>query len=295
MSNNAVRLPVKHKKVSRFREIMHRLSKNVGAMVAAVVLIIVFLVALTCDLWIDYEADVIAINGSQMLQHPSAEHIMGTDRYGRDVFLRLVWGTRYSLSVGVVSVLIAAAIGTTIGLVAGYFGGWIENLLLRLTDIFASVPSILMGIVIVSALGASTFSLMLAVGIFMATPFVRMIRSVTLTIRNQEYVQAAKALGMPGWRIVFLHILPNCVSQLIVQISLRVGHAIVSAASLSFLGLGVPLPAPEWGAMLSEARNYIRGYSYLCLYPGLAIMIVVLAFNMFGDGLRDAMDPKLKK
>lgn len=295
MSDNAVRLPAKRKKVSRFREIMHRLSKNVGAMVAAVVLIIVFLVALTCDLWIDYETQIIAINGSEMLQHPSAEHIMGTDRYGRDVFLRLIWGTRYSLSVGVVSVLLAAAIGTTIGLVAGYFGGWIENLLLRLTDIFASVPSILLGIVVVSALGASTFSLMLAVGIFMATPFVRMIRSVTLTIRNQEYVQAARALGMSGWRIVFLHILPNCASQLIVQISLRIGHAIVSAASLSFLGLGVPLPAPEWGAMLSEARNYIRGYSYLCLYPGLAIMIVVLAFNMFGDGLRDAMDPKLKK
>lgn len=295
MSDNAVRLPAKRKKVSRFREIMHRLSKNVGAMVAAVVLIIVFLVALTCDLWIDYETQIIAINGSEMLQHPSAEHIMGTDRYGRDVFLRLIWGTRYSLSVGVVSVLLAAAIGTTIGLVAGYFGGWIENLLLRLTDIFASVPSILLGIVVVSALGASTFSLMLAVGIFMATPFVRMIRSVTLTIRNQEYVQAAQALGMSGWRIVFLHILPNCASQLIVQISLRIGHAIVSAASLSFLGLGVPLPAPEWGAMLSEARNYIRGYSYLCLYPGLAIMIVVLAFNMFGDGLRDAMDPKLKK
>lgn len=295
MSDNAVRLPAKRKKVSRFREIMHRLSKNVGAMVAAVVLIIVFLVALTCDLWIDYETQIIAINGSEMLQHPSAEHIMGTDRYGRDVFLRLIWGTRYSLSVGVVSVLLAAAIGTTIGLVAGYFGGWIENLLLRLTDIFASVPSILLGIVVVSALGASTFSLMLAVGIFMATPFVRMIRSVTLTIRNQEYVQAARALGMSGWRIVFLHILPNCASQMIVQISLRIGHAIVSAASLSFLGLGVPLPAPEWGAMLSEARNYIRGYSYLCLYPGLAIMIVVLAFNMFGDGLRDAMDPKLKK
>ena len=295
MSDNAVRLPAKRKKVSRFREIMHRLSKNVGAMVAAVVLIIVFLVALTCDLWIDYETQIIAINGSEMLQHPSADHIMGTDRYGRDVFLRLIWGTRYSLSVGVVSVLIAAAIGTTVGLAAGYFGGWIENVLLRLTDIFASVPSILLGIVVVSALGASTFSLMLAVGIFMATPFVRMIRSVTLTIRNQEYVQAARALGMSGWRIVFLHILPNCASQLIVQISLRIGHAIVSAASLSFLGLGVPLPAPEWGAMLSEARNYIRGYSYLCLYPGLAIMIVVLAFNMFGDGLRDAMDPKLKK
>ena len=295
MSENAVRLTAKYKKVSRFREITHRLSKNVGAMAAAAVLAAVVLVALTCSLWIDYETQVVAINGTQMLQHPSAQHIMGTDRYGRDVFLRLIWGTRYSLSVGVVSVLIAAVIGTTVGLVAGYFGGWIENLLLRLTDIFASVPNILMGIVIVSALGASTFSLMLAVGICMATPFVRMIRSVTLTIRSQEYIQAARALGMPGWRIVFLHILPNCASQLIVQISLRIGHAIVTAASLSFLGLGVPLPAPEWGAMLSEARNYIRGYSYLCLYPGLAIMIVVLAFNMFGDGLRDAMDPKLKK
>ena len=291
MSENAVRLTAKYKKVSRFREITHRLSKNVGAMAAAAVLAAVVLVALTCSLWIDYETQVVAINGTQMLQHPSAQHIMGTDRYGRDVFLRLIWGTRYSLSVGVVSVLIAAVIGTTVGLVAGYFGGWIENLLLRLTDIFASVPNILMGIVIVSALGASTFSLMLAVGICMATPFVRMIRSVTLTIRSQEYIQAARALGMHGWRIVFLHILPNCASQLIV----RIGHAIVTAASLSFLGLGVPLPAPEWGAMLSEARNYIRGYSYLCLYPGLAIMIVVLAFNMFGDGLRDAMDPKLKK
>ncbi len=294
MSDNAVRLTSKYKKVSRFQEVTHRLSKNFGAMAGVAIVLIVIIVAMTCGLWIDYEADVIAINGSQMLQHPSAQHIMGTDRYGRDVFLRLVWGTRYSLSVGILSTLIAAAIGTTIGLVAGYFGGWIENLLLRLTDIFSSVPTILMGIVIVSALGASTGSLMLAVGITMATPFVRMIRSVTLTIRNQEYVQAAKALGMPGWRIVFMHILPNCVSQLIVQFSLRVGHAIVSAASLSFLGLGVPLPAPEWGAMLSEARNYIRGYSYLCLYPGLAIMIVVLAFNMFGDGLRDAMDPKLK-
>lgn len=295
MSNQAVRLPAQHKKISRFQEIVHRLRKNVGAMIGAVIVLLVILVALTCDLWIDYDTEVIAINGSQMLQHPSAQHIMGTDRYGRDVFLRLVWGTRYSLAVGIISTLIAAAIGTTVGLLAGYFGGWIENLLLRATDIFASVPTILMGIVIVSALGASTFSLMLAVGICMATPFVRMIRSVTLTIRNQEYVQAARALGMPGWRIVFLHILPNCVSQLIVQISLRVGHAIITAASLSFLGLGVPLPAPEWGAMLSEARNYIRGYSYLCLYPGLAIMIVVLAFNMFGDGLRDAMDPKLKK
>ena len=187
MSDNAVRLTRRYKKVSRFQEIMHRLSKNFGAMTGAAIVLIVVVIALTCQFWIDYETDVIAINGSQMLQHPSPEHIMGTDRYGRDVFMRLVWGTRYSLSVGIISTLIAAAIGTTVGLLAGYFGGWIENLLLRLTDIFASIPTILMGIVIVSALGASTGSLMLAVGICMATPFVRMIRSVTLTIRNQEY------------------------------------------------------------------------------------------------------------
>jgi len=285
----------KYKKRSPAAEIFHRLRKNTGAIVGGLIVLLLILLALFSDVIYDYEQDIVAQNMAERFIAPCLEHPFGTDNFGRDMLARIIYGTRTSLPVGFVAVMIALAIGIILGAFAGYFGGVVENAIMRFMDIFAAVPSILMAIALMAVMEASTFSLMLAVGICMATPFVRMIRSVTLTIRNQEYVQAARALGMPGWRIVFLHILPNCVSQLIVQISLRVGHAIITAASLSFLGLGVPLPAPEWGAMLSEARNYIRGYSYLCLYPGLAIMIVVLAFNMFGDGLRDAMDPKLKK
>ena len=204
-------------------------------------------------------------------------------------------GARYSVAVGVIAVLIALVVGVTLGAAAGYVGGAFENLIMRLTDIFSSIPSVLMAIAVVSALGKSTANLMIAVGIASTAPFVRVARAAVLTVRGEEYIESARAIGMPEWQIVVLHVLPNCVSQIIVQATLRVGSAIISSAQLSFLNLGVPAPAPEWGSMLAAGRSYIRGYSYMTLFPGLAIMLTVLSLNLIGDGLRDAMDPKLKR
>ena len=196
---------------------------------------------------------------------------------------------------GIIAVMFALVFGVTLGAAAGYIGGVFEDVTMRVCDIFSSIPSVLMAIAVVSALGKSTFNLMLAVGIASTAPFVRVARAAVLTIRGEEYIESARAIGVPEWQIVATHILPNCVSQIIVQATLRVGSAIISAAQLSFLGLGVPAPAPEWGSMLSAGRAYIRDYSYMTLYPGLAIMVTVLSLNLIGDGLRDALDPKLKR
>lgn len=285
----------KYKKINRTQEVLHRLSKNKGAMLGFAIVVACILCAVFCPVFIDFDTQIAAIDATQMLQHPSSEHIMGTDKYGRDVFLRLLYGSRYSLSVGFVAVLISLAIGASLGAIAGYYGGVVDDIIMRLNDMLNAVPSILLGIIIVAAMGANTVNLMLAIGIASVPSFARVSRAAVMTTRNQEYVQAAKAIGLPEWRIIFLHVLPNCLSQLIVQVTLKIGSAIVSVSSLSFLGLGVPAPAPEWGNMLSDGRAFIRGYSYMTLYPGLAIMIVVLAFNLLGDGLRDALDPKLKK
>ena len=181
------------------------------------------------------------------------------------------------------------------GAVVGYFGGAIEEIIMRSTDILSAVPNMLMAIVIVSVLGQSIWNLMFAVGITSVPQFVRITRAAVLTVRNQEYVEASKAIGLNNRKIIFRHILPNCLSPIIVQATLRVASAIISASSLSFLGLGVPAPDPEWGALLSGGRKYIRDYAYMTFFPGLAIMITVLALNLMGDGLRDALDPKLKK
>ena len=285
----------KYKKINRTQEVFHRLSKNKGAMVGFVIVIVCILCAVLCPVFIDFDTQIAAIDATQMLQHPSAEHIMGTDQFGRDVFLRLIYGARYSLSVGFVSVLISLVIGASLGAIAGYYGGIVDDIIMRLNDMLNAIPGILLGIIIVAALGANTVNLMLAIGISTVPSFARVARASVMTTRNQEYVQAARAIGLPEWRIIFLHVLPNCLSQLIVQVTLKIGQSIVNVSSLSFLGLGVPAPAPEWGNMLSDGRAFIRGYSYMTLYPGLAIMIVVLAFNLLGDGLRDALDPKLKR
>ncbi len=204
-------------------------------------------------------------------------------------------GSRYSLAIGFVAVFVSLAIGVPLGALAGYYSKLTETVIMRVTDIFSAVPAILMAVVVVSVLGSSTINLMIAVGVSSIPGFVRTTRAAVLTVRNQEYVEAARALGKSDLYIIFFHVLPNCLSPIIVQTTLRVASAIVSASSLSFLGLGIKPPAPEWGALLTAGKDFIRGYSYLTLFPGLAIMITVLAFNLVGDGLRDAMDPKLKR
>ena len=275
--------------------IWHQLRKNKGAIMGLVLLVVIIVVALGSPYFFDYETQVIANNIKERMQPPSAEHSFGTDDMGRDIFARVCYGARYSLAVGIIAVMFALVFGVTLGAAAGYIGGVFEDVTMRVCDIFSSIPSVLMAIAVVSALGKSTFNLMLAVGIASTAPFVRVARAAVLTIRGEEYIESARAIGVPEWQIVATHILPNCVSQIIVQATLRVGSAIISAAQLSFLGLGVPAPAPEWGSMLSAGRAYIRDYSYMTLYPGLAIMVTVLSLNLIGDGLRDALDPKLKR
>ena len=280
---------------SQMGEVWHQFRRNKGAMVGSAIVLIIVFVALLADVFLDYDTQVVGQNVAERLQWPSARHWFGTDELGRDIFFRVLYGTRFSCSVGLVAVTIGLVIGVTLGAIAGFYGGTLEEVIMRSTDILGAVPNMLMAIVIVSVLGQSIWNLMLAVGITSVPQFVRITRAAVLTVRNQEYVEASKAIGLSNRRIIFKHILPNCLSPIIVQATLRVASAIISASSLSFLGLGVPAPSPEWGALLSGGRKYIRDYSYMTLFPGLAIMITVLALNMMGDGLRDSLDPKLKK
>lgn len=284
----------KYKKRSTVQNIWNQLKKNKGAILGLIIISIIIILALLAPIIFSYENDVIKQDVVNRLKFSSPQHWLGTDELGRDILARLVYGARYSLAVGIVAVTIALVLGVSLGSAAGYIGGVFEDVVMRITDIFSAIPSVLMAIAIVASLGKSTFNLMVAVGIASTPAFVRVARAAVLTIRGEEYVESAKAIGMRDWKIILVHILPNCVSQIIVQATLRVASAIISAASLSFLGLGVPAPAPEWGSMLSSGRSYIRDYSFLTIYPGLAIMITVLSLNMIGDGLRDALDPKLK-
>ena len=282
-------------RMSQGRIILHNLRKNKGAMIGLFIIVLLTLVAIFADVLFDYEKDVVQVMVSRKLIKPCAEHPFGTDDLGRDILSRVLYGTRYSLSVGLVSTIIGLIIGVFFGALAGYYGGIAEDIIMRANDIISAVPSILMGIVIVSALGASTLNLMIAIGITSVPQFVRITRASVLTVRNQEYIEALRATGVSEARIIAFHILPNCMSPIIVQTTLRIASAVIAASSLSFLGLGVPAPAPEWGSMLSMGRQYVRTASYLTIFPGLAILITVLAFNLLGDGLRDAMDPKLRK
>ncbi|MBF4692123.1 ABC transporter permease [Fusibacter ferrireducens] len=276
-------------------ELWYRFKKNKGAMLGLFIIVFLVLVALSADFLLDYKTDVIGQNLKERLQSPSLTHLFGTDELGRDLFFRVIYGARFSISIGVISVSIGLITGTFFGAIAGYFGGYIEEVIMRITDIMSAIPSILLAIAIVTALGASTLNLMIAVGVASIPEFVRITRASVLMVRNQEFIEAARALGVKEWKIIISHVLPNALAPIIVQTTLTTGSSIISASGLSFLGLGVPAPAPEWGSLLSAGRKFIRGYAYLTLFPGMAIMFTVLAFNLMGDGLRDVLDPKLKQ
>lgn len=280
---------------SMMQETWRRLIKNKGAVIGMVFLAVLVLAALLSPYLFDYDTQVIGMNMPERLQPPSSAHWFGTDEVGRDLFARVIYGARYSLVIGVGSVLIGLVVGTILGSLAGFYGGVMDSVIMRGVDIFYSIPNIMTAVVIVSVLGRSTVNLMIALAFSCASSFSRIVRASVMTIRNQEYVESSYSMGLPTWKIILKHILPNCLSPIIVQLTLLIGTTIISASSLSFLGIGVPAPAPEWGALLSAGRGHIRNASYMCVIPGLAIMFTVLALNLLGDGLRDALDPKLKK
>lgn len=281
-------------KSSLARDTWLRLLSNKAAVFGGVVLILIILMAIFADVLYDYETQVIAMDIPNSLQSPSAQHPFGTDDFGRDILARIVHGSRMSLIISFTSVAISLFIGGIFGAISGYFGGTIDNILMRITDILLAIPMTLFAIVIVAALGPSTKNLAIALAASSIPIFARIVRSAVLTVRDVEYIEAARAIGASHFTIIMKHVLPNCLSPIIVQVTLRIANAIYNTAALSFLGMGVQAPDPEWGGMLSAGRTYIQNYGYLSIIPGLVIMLTVLALNLLGDGLRDALDPRLK-
>lgn len=270
-----------------------RLRRNYLALIGFAILLVLILTAIFAEQLAPYgfaDQDYMMIR-----KPPSAEHLLGTDEFGRDVLSRLIYGSRISLQVGLIAVSISLVAGGAIGAAAGYFGGKMDNLLMRVMDVQLAIPTILLAIVISSALGPGLFNLMVAVGITSIPRFARLMRASVLSIKNMEFIEAARAMGASHLRVILLYILPNCMAPLIVQSTLSVANAILFAATLSFLGLGIQPPFPEWGGMLSAARPYLRNSAYLSIFPGLAIMITIVSLNCIGDGLRDALDPKQKR
>lgn len=232
---------------------------------------------------------------TRLFQPPSAEHIMGTDNLGRDVFSRIIYGTSYSMRVGFFAVLSSVVMGGFLGSIAAFYGGRPDNIIMRFLDIILSIPSILLAIAITSVLGPSLTNLIIAISISDFPHYARIVRASILGIKEQEFVEAARAIGANDARIIFRHLLPNAMAPIIVQATVGLGVAILSCASLSFIGLGIQPPLPEWGTMLSSGREYIRDYWWLVVFPGMFIMLAVFSANLFGDGLRDALDPRLKR
>lgn len=284
-----------YKKRSQAVEVWNRLKKNKLALFGLFILLSLVFCAIFADVIVDYDQVVIKANIANRLKGPSAEHLLGTDDLGRDILARLIHGSRVSLQVGLISVSISLIIGGSLGAIAGYYGDKIDNIIMRFMDILLAVPSILLAVTIVAALGSNISNLMLAIGISGVPGFARIVRASVLSVKDQEFVEAARAIGAKNSTIIFKEIIPNCMAPIIVQATLGVASAILSTASLSFIGLGIQPPAPEWGAMLAGGRLYLRDAMHVTLFPGLAIVITILALNLLGDGLRDALDPRLKQ
>lgn len=280
------------KRRSMFGEVMSRLVINKGAMLGLVILLIITGMCVLAPLIAPYDYDAQDI--TKKFIEPNSQYIMGTDNLGRDIFSRILYGGRISLQVGFIATGISALFGIILGAISGYYGGKTDNIIMRVLDIFMAIPNLLLAIAISAVIGAGIRSAMIAVGVSAIPAFARMVRGPILAIKEQEFIEAAKSIDASDIRIMFRHLLPNVLSPIIVQITLRVATSIIDAASLSFLGLGVQPPYPEWGAMLSSSRVYIVERPYMVTFPGLAIALVVISLNLFGDGLRDAMDPRLK-
>ncbi len=283
-----------YQRENRLLAVWKRLRKNPGAVMGLIILLCIIGLMVYSFLFISYE-DITIINSKNRFALPSAQHIFGTDEMGRDLFKRVIYGSRYSLAVAFGSVSIGMVVGIFFGSIAGYFGGWVDNLIMRLSDVLSSIPGILLGMVIVTILGANLTNLLVAVGVTNIASFIRMSRASVLTVKGNEYVESARAIGMSEFRIIFTQVLPNSLSPLIVTATARMATAVLSAAGLSFLGFGITVPNPEWGALISGSRAFLNYAPHLCYFPGLFIMMMAFACALLGDGLRDALDPKLNK
>ena len=273
-----------------WRRAWRRLKRRRGALIGLAVVLMFVALALFAP-WLAPQ-DPIATSWGAIRKAPSVEHWFGTDEIGRDVFARVVWGTRASLLAGVVSVSISLLLGVPIGLAAGFLGGWVDSVISRVTDAFLACPFLILAIALAAFLGPSLTNAMIAIGVSATPIFVRLTRAQVLNIKVEDYIEAARAVGNPPWRIALRHVLPNVAVPLIVQATLAIAAAVIAEASLSFLGLGQQPPAPSWGSMLNTAKNFIDNAPWMAIWPGLAIFLLVLSFNLLGDGLRDALDPR---
>lgn len=281
------------KKRSQLFEIWDRLKLNKLAMVGMVIVLLLVFCAIFADWVAPY--DINAQDLSNRLSYPSAAHLLGTDNYGRDILSRIIYGGRISLLVSLMAVASSVIVGGLIGAVSGYFGGKVDAVIMRLMDVLMAIPGTLLAICVSSMLGCGIWQTAIAVAVGGIAPSCRMLRATALSIRGEEYIEAARASGSRHLRVILTHVIPNCLAPIIVDSTLRLGGNIMMISGLSFIGLGVQPPTPEWGSMLNAGREFIRQFYPLITFPGIAIMLTMFGFNMFGDGLRDAMDPKLKE
>jgi peptide/nickel transport system permease protein len=282
-----------YKRPSQVKEIWRRFKKSRGAVIGLVLFTIIAVALLAADLIVPYEKAIIQ-DFTTRLKPPSLQHLFGTDGYGRDAFARLLHGGRTSLSIALLATLSSAVIGSALGAISGFFGGKVDGIIMRSLDIFMSVPDILFTMAVVYALGANFTNLLIALTLAYFTNYVRLVRSQVLNLAEQDYVEAARAGGSGNARIILSHIIPNAIGVIIVNTTLNVAKIILYESTLSFLGLGMPPPQPEWGLMLSEAREFMRTAPWLMLFPAIAIVITAASINLIGDGMRDALDPHLK-
>ena len=276
----------------KVKAFIKKFMKRKTAVVAFIVMVLLLILAIVGPYIAPYPAE--AYDYDNILAGPSAKHLFGTDQFGRDILSRIMAGAPLTLGVALSSVIVGAALGTVLGLFAGYYGGWIEMLVMRGADVLFSFPDILLAIAIVACLGPGIVNVFIAVAVFTVPSFARIMRSATLAVKGSLYVEVARSLGCKDGRILFKHIFPGTIQSLIVNFTMRIGSAIMAASSLSFLGFGANVTDPEWGAMLSQGRSYLSTAPHMVYLPGLVIFVTVLAFNLFGDGLRDTLDPKIK-
>lgn len=281
------------KKRSQWRDVWKRLRRNKLAMIGMVIVILLILMAIFADFIAPYDYD--AADFGARLEFPSKEHLLGTDNFGRDLLSRIIYGGRTSLLVALTALVISLIIGGFFGATAGYFGGTYETIVMRIVDIIMAIPGLLLAVSVSAALGTGTMNTAIAISVSGIPAYVRIVRAQFMTIRSEEYVEAARATGSSDMQIIFKQILPNALSPIIVETTLRIAFNILQISSLSFIGLGVQPPTAEWGSIMTAGREYIRDFYPLVTFPGIAIMLTLFGFNLLGDGLRDALDPKLKR